>query len=113
MKLRKYIAAATLIAFAAQSNLGIAKSNTVNTSEILKRELMVAVFENGYNNSFDEKLRDELLTGELFYTLREAQVLIERWRVEYNTIRPQSSLGYLPPVPEKDLALHIYIKKVI
>jgi len=41
-----------------------------------------------------------LLNGELFYTLREAQVLIEQWRVHYNTIRPHSSLGYRPPAPE-------------
>jgi len=46
------------------------------------------------------KLRDELLNGELFYTLREAQVLIEWWRVHYNTFRPHSALGYRPPAPE-------------
>ena len=57
-------------------------------------------WENGYNESFNGKLRDELLARELFYTLKEAQVLIERWRREYNTIRPHSSLGYLPPTPE-------------
>ena len=57
-------------------------------------------WENGYNESFNGKLRDELLTGEIFYTLKEAQVLIEGWRCEYNTIRPHSSLGYRPPAPE-------------
>ena len=57
-------------------------------------------WENGYCESFNGKLRDELLNGELFYTLREAQVLIEQWRVHYNTIRPHSSLGYRPPAPE-------------
>ena len=57
-------------------------------------------WENGYNESFNGKLRDELLNGEIFYTLREAQVLIEGWRREYNTIRPHSSLGYKPPAPE-------------
>ena len=57
-------------------------------------------WENGYCESFNAKLRDELLNGELFYTLREAQVLIEQWRVHYNTIRPHSSLGYRPPAPE-------------
>ncbi|MCJ8277858.1 MAG: IS481 family transposase [Bdellovibrionales bacterium] len=57
-------------------------------------------WENGYNESFNGKLRDELLDRELFYNMREAKVLIERWRVEYNTIRPHSSLGYLPPAPE-------------
>jgi len=54
-------------------------------------------WENGYVESFNGKLRDELLNGELFYTLKEAKVLIERWRVHYNTIRPHSSLGYRPP----------------
>ena len=57
-------------------------------------------WENGYNESFNGKLRDELLNGEIFYTLREAQVLIERWRRHYNTIRPHSSLGYRPPAPQ-------------
>ncbi len=57
-------------------------------------------WENGYNESFNGKLRDELLNGEIFYTLKEAQVLIERWRQHYNTIRPHSSLGYRPPAPE-------------
>jgi transposase InsO family protein len=57
-------------------------------------------WENGYNESFNGKLRDELLNGEIFYTLTEAQVLIERWRQHYNTVRPHSSLGYRPPAPE-------------
>jgi transposase InsO family protein len=57
-------------------------------------------WENGYNESFNGKLRDELLNGEIFYTLMEAKVLIERWRQEYNTFRPHSSLGYRPPAPE-------------
>ena len=56
-------------------------------------------WENGYCESFNSKLRDELLNGEVFYSLREAQVLIERWRVHYNTRRPHSSLGYRPPAP--------------
>ncbi len=50
--------------------------------------------------SFNGKLRDELLDAEAFNTLREAQVLIERWRRHYNTARPHSSLGYRPPAPE-------------
>jgi putative transposase len=54
-------------------------------------------WENGYVESFNGKLRDELLNGEIFDTLLEAKVLIERWRVEYNTIRPHSALGYRPP----------------
>lgn len=57
-------------------------------------------WENGYAESLIGKLRDELLNGEIFYTLREAQVLIERWRREYNQVRPHSSLGYRPPAPE-------------
>lgn len=57
-------------------------------------------WENGYVESFNGKLRDELLNRELFDTLNEAQVLIECWRREYNTIRPHSSLGYRPPAPE-------------
>jgi len=57
-------------------------------------------WENGYNESFNGKLRDELLNGEIFYTLKEAQVIIDRWRQEYNTIRPHSSLNYRPPAPQ-------------
>jgi len=57
-------------------------------------------WENGYVESFNGKLRDELLNGEIFYNLWEAKVLVERWRKEYNTIRPHSSLGYRPPAPE-------------
>jgi len=57
-------------------------------------------WENGYCESFNGKLRDELLNGEIFYTLKEAQVMIERWRHHYNTVRPHSSLGYRPPAPE-------------
>jgi putative transposase len=49
--------------------------------------------------SFNGKLRDELLDREIFYTLGEAKVLIERWRQEYNTFRPHSALGYRPPAP--------------
>jgi transposase InsO family protein len=57
-------------------------------------------WENGYNESFNGKLRDELLNQEIFYTLKEAQVMIEGWRKEYNTFRPHSSLDYRPPAPE-------------
>jgi putative transposase len=55
---------------------------------------------NGYCESFNGKLRDELLDREIFYTLLEAKVLIERWRIHYNTQRPHSALGYRPPAPE-------------
>jgi putative transposase len=57
-------------------------------------------WENGYIESFNGRLRDELLNGELFDTLLEAQVLCERWRRHYNAVRPHSSLGYRPPAPE-------------
>ena len=57
-------------------------------------------WENGYNESFNGKLRDELLNGEIFYTLKEAKIMIERWRVHYNTKRPYTSLGYRPSAPE-------------
>ncbi len=57
-------------------------------------------WENGYIESFNGKLRDELLNREMFDTLLEVKVLVERWRREYNHIRPHSSLGYRPPAPE-------------
>ncbi len=57
-------------------------------------------WENGYNESFNATLGDEVLKREIFYTLREAQFIIERWRQEYNQIRPHSSLGYRAPAPE-------------
>ena len=57
-------------------------------------------WENGYNESFNGKLRDELLNREIFYTLGEAQVLVEHWRQIYNKIRPHSALGYRPPALE-------------
>jgi putative transposase len=60
-------------------------------------------WENGYCESFNSKLRDEFLNGEIFYSLKEVQVLAERWRVYYNTRRPHSSLGYKPPAPEARL----------
>ena len=56
-------------------------------------------WENGYCESFNSKLRDELLAREIFYDLREAKALIEGWRIHYNTYRPHSSLGYKPPAP--------------
>ena len=56
-------------------------------------------WENGYCESFNSKLRDEFLNGEIFYSLKEVQVLAERWRIYYNTERPHTSLGYRPPAP--------------
>ena len=57
-------------------------------------------WENGYCESFNGKLRDELLNGEIFYSLKEAKIVIEQWRKHYNTVRPHSSLGYRPPAPQ-------------
>ena len=57
-------------------------------------------WENGYVESFNARLRDELLNGEIFYSLREAQVVIESWRRHYNTVCPHGALGFRPPAPE-------------
>jgi transposase InsO family protein len=57
-------------------------------------------WENGYCESFNGKLRDELLNGEIFYSLKEAKAVIGQWRSHYNTARPHSSLGYRPPAPQ-------------
>jgi putative transposase len=57
-------------------------------------------WENGFVESFNARLRDELLDGEIFYSLQEAKVVIESWRRHYNSIRPHASLGYRPPAPE-------------
>lgn len=57
-------------------------------------------WENGYIESFNARVRDEFLNGEIFYTMKEIEVLTEAWRNEYNTVRPHSSLGYVPPAPE-------------
>ena len=57
-------------------------------------------WENGYGESFNGRLRDELLNGEIFYSLKEAQIVIGQWRHLYNTVRPHSSLGYRPPAPQ-------------
>lgn len=66
-------------------------------------------WENGYIESFNGKLRNELLNGEIFTTLLEAQVLIEQWRTEYNQIRPHSSLGYRPPAPKSILPINLQL----
>src|SRR5918998_6892117 len=57
-------------------------------------------WENGYVESFNARLRDELLEGKIFYTLREAEVVIESWQRHYNGVRPHASLGFRPPAPE-------------
>lgn len=64
-------------------------------------------WENGYIESFNGKLRDELLNGEIFDTILEAKVLTERWRTHYNNVRPHSSLNFSPPVPEVILPLQV------
>jgi len=69
-------------------------------------------WENGYCESFNGKLRNELLDGEIFYTLREAQVIIEQWRWHYNRIRPHSALGYRPPAPETTVVRLTTVKKL-
>lgn len=66
-------------------------------------------WENGYIESFNGKLRNELLNGEIFYSLKEAQVLIEMWRQHYNKVRPHSALGYRPPAPEATMPfIHVH-----
>lgn len=60
-------------------------------------------WENGYCESFNSELREECLNGEIFYSLKEAQVVIEMWRKFYNTERPHSALGYRPPAPSTGL----------
>lgn len=57
-------------------------------------------WENGYCGSFNARFRDELLNGEIFFTLDEAKILIEQWRRHYNAVRPHSALGDRPPAPE-------------
>ena len=63
-------------------------------------------WENGFIESFNARLRDELLNGEIFYSLAEAKIVIESWRRHYNTVRPHGSLGYKPPAPEVFVACH-------
>lgn len=69
-------------------------------------------WENGYIESFNGKMRDELLSTEIFYSLKEAQVLIEMWRKHYNTVRPHSSLGYRPPAPETVVEVSSHIPPI-
>ena len=67
-------------------------------------------WENGFIESFNGKMRDEFLNGEIFYSLKEANVLLEQWRIHYNTIRPHSSLGYKPPAPKTVIEVQ-YLQK--
>ena len=90
----------------------LARSMFSNQGQILPSPKVVALGQftqlhaierNGYIESFNGKLRDELLNREIFDTLGEAKVLVERWRREYNQIRPHSALAYRPPAPEAKL----------
>ena len=74
--------------------------NTIWTPHPLLHKYRDTTWENGYNESFNGKLRDELLNGEIFYSLAQAAVLVEQWRREYNTVRPHSACGGFPPAPE-------------
>ena len=64
-------------------------------------------WENGYCESFNARFRDELLNGEIFYSLNEARIVIEQWRRHYNTKRPHSALGYRPPAPESIIPMEV------
>jgi len=68
-------------------------------------------WENGYIESFNARLRDELLNREMFYTLKEAQVIVEQWRCHYNTKRPHSALGYRPPAPQAIMPLVLRVQE--
>ena len=68
-------------------------------------------WENGYCESFNGKLRDECLNGEIFYSLKEAIVVLEQWRNQYNTIRLHSSLNYRPPAPQTSTALSLHLDR--
>lgn len=70
-------------------------------------------WENGYCESFNGKLRDELLNGEVFYSLKEAQIVIEQWRKHYNTTRPHSSLNYRPPAPHTFAPLAHHLDEIM
>ena len=70
-------------------------------------------WENGFNERFNGSLRDELLNGEVFYSLAEAKVMVENWRKHYNEIRPHSSLGYQPPAPAAIIQSRVEIKSIV
>ena len=76
------------------SSCGILLTHTSSTFHP-KRPL-----EDSYNESFNGLLMNELLNGEIFHTLKEAKILIEQWRIHYNTVRPHSALNWKPPAPE-------------
>ena len=70
-------------------------------------------WENGYCESFNGKLRDELLNGEIFYSLKEAQIVIEQWRKHYNAIRPHSALGYRPLAPQTFMPVINHLDEIL
>lgn len=70
-------------------------------------------WENGFIESFNGKMRDEFLNGEIFYSVKEAEILIEQWRIEYNTIRPHSALGYKPPAPKAVIELQLQLQPLV
>lgn len=70
-------------------------------------------WENGFCESFNGKLRDELLNGEIFYSLKEARVVVESWRRHYNSKRPHSSLGYRPPAPLALGRIHLTTEQLV
>jgi transposase InsO family protein len=69
-------------------------------------------WENGYVESFNGKMRNELLNTEIFYSIKEARIIIELWRVHYNTIRPHSALGYRPPAPEALIIKPVHFSQI-
>ena len=88
----------TLIDEFTRKCLAIRVARRINAIGVIET-LADAMWENGYCESLNGKLRDECLNAELFYSLKEAQTVIECWRVRYNTKRPHSALGYRPPTP--------------
>src|SRR6476469_4613176 len=79
-----------------QGGAGLDRSRRAKTAYIERG----SPWENGFIESFNARLRYELLDGEIFYSLAEARIVIESWRRHYNTERPHGSLGYKPPAPE-------------
>ena len=99
---RKRFSVEQIVGVLKQAEVGVAWWKCVGKQELPSKPSTggrSSTWENGYCESFNGKLRDECLNGEIFYSLKEAQVVIENWRIEYNTRRPHSALGYRPPTP--------------
>ena len=90
------ICPAALLHLGQRAAVGQALSRLARSGRLMR----ICPWENGYNESFNGTLGEEVLKREIFYSLEEAKVLTEQWRREYNTIRPHSSLRYRPPAPE-------------